>query len=247
MNISDAVAERILELCDGLDMTITEFLDTEQFRSLGQELYWWENPPLNVMHIFPSFANNTGELSKNSETKKTLCVHRAGGQYESNWYCEKDWRPRQSRHTEGNQTDHADPGTLKVVFLVAVIYLMITAVGTLGKTYIVKSTDRFYYKDASVICLENYRKVSSEYLKYLIMSPYMETSIKDNSSGTTVGTITLVRANEYLLPIPPLAEQNRIVSKMEELLPYIDKYGTAETKLTALNTTFPEALKKSIL
>ncbi len=39
MNISDAVAERILELCDGLDMTITEFLDTEQFRSLGQELY----------------------------------------------------------------------------------------------------------------------------------------------------------------------------------------------------------------
>ena len=125
--------------------------------------------------------------------------------------------------------------------------LMITAVGTLGKTYIVKSSDRFYYKDASVICLENYGKVSSEYLKYLIMSPYMETSIKDNSSGTTVGTITLVRANEYLLPIPPLVEQHRIVAKIEELLPYIERYGKAEEQLTALNTTFPEALKKSIL
>ena len=125
--------------------------------------------------------------------------------------------------------------------------LMVTAVGTLGKTYIVKDTDRFYYKDASVICLENHGKISSQYLKYLIMCPYMETVIKENSSGTTVGTITLVKANEYLLPIPPLSEQYRIVAKIEELLPYIEKYGKAEEHLTALNTTFPEALKKSIL
>jgi len=98
--------------------------------------------------------------------------------------------------------------------------LMVTAVGTLGKTYIVKDTDRFYYKDASVICFENYGKICSEYLRYLMMSPYMETVIKDNSSGTTVGTITLVRANEYLIPLPPLSEQKRIVTKIEELVKY---------------------------
>ena len=125
--------------------------------------------------------------------------------------------------------------------------LMITAVGTLGKAYIVKDTDRFYYKDASVICLENFGKICSEYLKYLMMSPYMEMAIKENSSGTTVGTITLVRANEYMIPVPPLEEQKRIVAKIEELLPYIEKYDKAETKLSTLNTTFPEALKKSIL
>ena len=50
-----------------------------------------------------------------------------------------------------------------------------------------------------------------------------------------------------LIPLPPLSEQHRIVSKIEELLPYIERYGKAETNLTALNTTFPEALKKSIL
>ena len=101
--------------------------------------------------------------------------------------------------------------------------LMVTAVGTLGKTYIVRDTDKFYYKDASVICFENYGKLCSEYLRYLMMSPYMETVIKDNSSGTTVGTITLVRANEYLIPLPPLSEQKRIVAKIEELMQYCDK------------------------
>ena len=101
--------------------------------------------------------------------------------------------------------------------------LMVTAVGTLGKTYIVRDTDKFYYKDASVICFGNFGKLCSEYLRYLMMSPYMETVIKDNSSGTTVGTITLVRANEYLIPLPPLAEQKRIVAKIEELMQYCNK------------------------
>ena len=37
--------------------------------------------------------------------------------------------------------------------------LMLSAVGTIGKVYIVKSQDRFYYKDASVICFQNTNKI----------------------------------------------------------------------------------------
>ena len=101
--------------------------------------------------------------------------------------------------------------------------LMVTAVGTLVKSYIVKDSDRFYYKDASVICFENFGKITPAYLKLLMYSPYMEDQIKQNSAGTTVGTITIVKANEYLIPLPPLMEQQRIVDQAERLQIHIDK------------------------
>ena len=94
---------------------------------------------------------------------------------------------------------------------------MITAVGTLGKSYIVKEKDQFYYKDASVICFENFAKISAEYIQNLLNSPYMIDTIKSASTGTTVGTITMVKANEYLIPLPPLAEQQRIVEAIESV------------------------------
>lgn len=96
--------------------------------------------------------------------------------------------------------------------------LMVTAVGTLGKTYIVKEGDVFYYKDASVISFNNFGKLNPDYFKYLMTSPFMTDQIKADSSGTTVGTLTIVRANNYYAPLPPLAEQERIVAKIKELL-----------------------------
>jgi type I restriction enzyme S subunit len=49
------------------------------------------------------------------------------------------------------------------------------------------------------------------------------------------------------VPIPPLAEQQRIVAKIEELMPLVEEYGKAEERLTAMNAEFPDKLRKSIL
>ena len=95
--------------------------------------------------------------------------------------------------------------------------LMVTAVGTIGKTYVVQPSDVFYYKDASVVCFENFSNIDASYMKLLMESPFMIEQIRDNSAGTTVDTITIIKANQYLLPIPPLAEQLRIVERIEKL------------------------------
>ena len=96
--------------------------------------------------------------------------------------------------------------------------LMVTAVGTLGKTYVVRDDDVFYYKDASVICFENYADLYPEYLKYVMDSEMMRQQIESNSGGTTVDTLTMVRMIEYLIPLPPLEEQKRIADRLNELL-----------------------------
>ena len=92
-----------------------------------------------------------------------------------------------------------------------------------------------------------YGGISAEYIVNFLKSPYVDGLVNGETYGIKMpraGTDTMI---SLLVPLPPLFEQHRIVAKIEELLPYIERYGKAEEHLTTLNTTFPEALKKSIL
>ena len=100
--------------------------------------------------------------------------------------------------------------------------IMISAVGSIGYTYIVKEDDVFYYKDASVLCLKNTRHWNSKLFSIWLASPFLQEQMYKNSKGTTVDTITLEKIKEYAIPFPPLNEQHRIVAKIEEIFPQLD-------------------------
>lgn len=88
-------------------------------------------------------------------------------------------------------------------------------------------------------------RISNKFLFYFLMAHKVK-FIK-SAEGGAQPNISKEKIISTLMPVPPIQEQHRIVTKIEELLPYIEKYAQAETQLNALNTSFPEALKKSIL
>ena len=96
--------------------------------------------------------------------------------------------------------------------------LLVSAVGTLGKVYIVQETDKFYYKDAYILCFENYHKLNAKFFSLVISSPYYQKEIYKESKGTTVAQFTIGRAKFIPFPLPPLKEQEEIVNKVETLL-----------------------------
>ena len=101
--------------------------------------------------------------------------------------------------------------------------IMLSAVGTIGKCYIVNKNDRFYYKDASVLCLKNIHNLNSEYIKFVLDSSVVQMQMQDQSKGTTVDTITIEKAKGYYIPLPPVTEQSRIVKAITRINHTIDK------------------------
>ncbi len=102
------------------------------------------------------------------------------------------------------------------------------------------------------ICFQNhvhrlraYTEISREYFYYVFYF-YRNTGMMQ-SKGTAMPGLSSVALHSLIIPVPPLAEQKRIVAKIEELLPYIDRYEKAWSRLEDFNKRFPTDMQKSIL
>lgn len=85
------------------------------------------------------------------------------------------------------------------------------------------------------------------FIMYALSSGLFQEKVKGLGRGTTRFRISKLNLINIAFPLPPLEEQHRIVAKIEELLPYVDRYAEAYKKLEAFNAKFPEEMKKSIL
>ena len=124
--------------------------------------------------------------------------------------------------------------------------LLICEGGDVGRSSVWEHDVTMYYQNA-LHRVRFYQNINPYFYKYLIEC-YKGIGIIDKfSKGVTIKHLVQNSLNAMWLPLPPLAEQKRIVAKIEELLPLVDRYEVAWTRLEDFNRRFPENMKKSIL
>ena len=125
--------------------------------------------------------------------------------------------------------------------------ILLTKVGTTGIPVIVDTTDEFSLFVSVALLKFNQELLFNEYLVCLINSPLVQKQAEENTRGVGNKNWVMRDIANTLIVIPPLLEQQRIVSKLQEILSFADNYAQAYSKAEELNKSFPELLKKSIL
>lgn len=126
--------------------------------------------------------------------------------------------------------------------------LMCMTGGTVGKTAFLRIVDENLYLNQRVAIIRNKNQMilNTEYLNYVITSKFIKNIINEEKNSTN-DNISMKLIKDFPIPLPSIKEQNRIVEKIEELLPLVDEYEKNWQKLEDLNKKFPEDMKKSLL
>lgn len=100
--------------------------------------------------------------------------------------------------------------------------VLLSAVGTIGISYIIKDDKPFYFKDGNLMWLRNLRGLDSKYLSYGLTN-FIRNKKGAKISGSAYSALTIETIKNFDFPLPPLQTQTLIVSKIEELFSELDK------------------------
>ena len=125
--------------------------------------------------------------------------------------------------------------------------ILLSKVGTTGVPAIVNTTEQFSLFVSVALLKFDRECIDLKFLYYMLMSPLVQTQATENTRGVGNKNWVLDAIANTMVVLPPLAEQKRIVIKVEELLPYVDRYAAAYEKLEQFSAKFPGDMKKSIL
>ena len=124
--------------------------------------------------------------------------------------------------------------------------LLICEGGDVGRSAIWNSDQEMYYQNA-LHRVRFYGGICPDFY-LLVLECYKGNNILDDySKGMTIKHLVQSSLNAIYMPLPPAAEQVRIVEMINRIRPYLHKYDIVESSLDALNSGFPDQLKKSIL
>ena len=101
---------------------------------------------------------------------------------------------------------------------------------------------KFYATEHAVI-VDSWGIISPVFMYYILTA----LNLNQYSTATAQPGLSVAKIITTIFPLPPLAEQQRIVAKIEELMPLVEQYGKAQSELEALNSNIREQLKKSVL
>ena len=119
--------------------------------------------------------------------------------------------------------------------------------GTVGKSYLVSDVPNEAIYAGYLIRTRYSSLLCAKYLKIFMESSLYWAQLKDSTIATAQPNCNGQKLSKMILPLPPLAEQRRIVAKLEEILPIVDEYGKAQEEADKLQAELPDKLRKSIL
>ena len=86
-----------------------------------------------------------------------------------------------------------------------------------------------------------------DFLYFAINSSVFKSQVDAEVQGITRKRTSLTKVKKYILPIPPLEEQKRIIAKIEKLMPLVDEYAESYNRLQKIDNEFEDKLKQSVL
>ena len=111
--------------------------------------------------------------------------------------------------------------------------LLLTSVGSLGSVYVVKSGDRFYFKDGNLTWFKNLKGLDSTFLFYWLASPKGKAELQKCTIGSSQSAFTIVLLKGMEIEVPPLPVQQRIA---EILSAYDDLIENSQRRIRILET-----------